>query len=90
MKHTVSLKWGHEFRDDYRALGNLKSNFPNTSICAFTATSTNHVTDDIQRELRLDDPLVLKGKVFRKNIYISAERRITNGQAQLKNFLKRQ
>lgn len=86
--HCIS-QWGHEFRDDYRALGNLKHNFPNTSICAFTATSTNHVTDDIIRELRLENPELLKGKVFRKNIYISAERRITNGHAQLKNFLKR-
>jgi ATP-dependent DNA helicase RecQ len=32
---------------------------------------------------------VLKGKIFRKNIFISAERRISNGQAQLKNFLSR-
>ena len=86
--HCIS-QWGHEFRDDYRSLGNLKSNFPNTSICAFTATSTNHVTSDIVRELHLQNPLLLKGKVFRKNIYISAERRLTNGQAQLKNFLKR-
>jgi len=86
--HCIS-QWGHEFRDDYRALGNLKSNFPDTAICAFTATSTNNVTTDIIRELRLDNPLLLKGKIFRKNIYISAERRITNGQAQLKNFLAR-
>ena len=86
--HCIS-QWGHEFRDDYRALGNLKSNFPNSTICAFTATSTSHVTEDIIRELRLDNPLLLKGKIFRKNLYISAERRITNGQAQLKNFLNR-
>ena len=86
--HCIS-QWGHEFRDDYRSLGNLKSNFPNTNICAFTATSTSHVTSDIIRELNLDNPLSLKGKIFRKNIYISAERRLTNGQAQLKNFLKR-
>ncbi|QOY54478.1 DNA helicase RecQ [Candidatus Sulfurimonas marisnigri] len=86
--HCIS-QWGHEFRDDYRALGRLKSNFPNSNICAFTATSTNHVTQDIIRELRLENPLLLKGKVFRKNLYISSERRITNGQAQLKNFLKR-
>lgn len=86
--HCIS-QWGHEFRDDYRALGNLKSNFPSTPICAFTATSTNNVTSDIQKQLQLKDPLLLKGKIFRKNIYISAERRITNGLAQLKNFLKR-
>ncbi len=86
--HCIS-QWGHEFRNDYRLLGNLKSNFPKTSIAAFTATSTQNVTDDILRELRLENPLLLKGSVFRKNIFISAERRIGNGQAQLKNFLLR-
>jgi len=86
--HCIS-QWGHEFRDDYRALGNLKANFPNTAICAFTATSTNHVTEDIVRELRLENPKVLKGKIFRKNIFISAERRITNGYTQLQAFLSR-
>ncbi len=86
--HCIS-QWGHEFRDDYRALGNLKANFPNTAIAAFTATSTDNVTEDIIRELRLENPLVLKGKIFRKNIFISAQRRLTNGNAQLKNFLLR-
>ena len=86
--HCIS-QWGHEFRDDYRALGNLKQNFPYTTIAAFTATSTDNVTDDILRELRVTDPVVLKGKIFRKNLFISAQRRIGNGQAQLKNFLLR-
>ena len=86
--HCIS-QWGHEFRDDYRALGNLKTNFPNASICAFTATSTNAVTNDIINQLHLENPLILKGKIFRKNLYISSERRLSNGQAQLKNFLQR-
>ncbi|MEA2073213.1 MAG: DNA helicase RecQ [Campylobacterota bacterium] len=86
--HCIS-QWGHEFRDDYRSLGNLKSNFPHTTIAAFTATSTDNVTDDIMRELQMQEPLLLKGKIFRKNIFISAQRRISNGQAQLKNFLSR-
>ena len=86
--HCIS-QWGHEFRDDYRALGNLKENFPNTTIAAFTATSTDNVTTDIMRELRLQNPLLLKGKVFRKNIFISAQRRLSNGHAQLTNFLSR-
>ena len=86
--HCIS-QWGHEFRDDYRALGNLKAHFPETTIAAFTATSTDNVTDDILRELRVENPKVLKGKIFRKNIFISAARRISNGQAQLKNFLSR-
>jgi len=86
--HCIS-QWGHEFRDDYRALGNLKANFPYTTIAAFTATSTDNVTEDIMRELSMNEPLLLKGKIFRKNIFISAQRRISNGHAQLKNFLLR-
>lgn len=86
--HCIS-QWGHEFRDDYRALGNLKHNFPDTNICAFTATSTDNVTDDIIGQLKLDNPLLLRGKVFRKNLFISAERRISNGYPQLQNFLSR-
>jgi len=86
--HCIS-QWGHEFRDDYRSLGQLKTNFANTTIAAFTATSTTNVTHDILHQLNLHNPLVLKGKIFRKNIFISAERRITNGYTQLKNFLFR-
>ncbi len=86
--HCIS-QWGHEFRDDYRALGNLRANFPRAPICAFTATSTKHVTEDILRELRFHNPLLLKGKIFRKNIFISLERRVANGYEQLKIFLSR-
>ena len=86
--HCIS-QWGHEFRNDYRALGNLKEHFPHTTIAAFTATSTDNVTEDILKELKLENPLLLKGKIFRKNIFISAQRRISNGNTQLKNFLHR-
>ncbi len=86
--HCIS-QWGHEFRDDYRALGNLKEYFPHTGICAFTATSTSHVTDDIVNNLNLENPLLLKGKIFRKNIFISTGRRLQNGHTQLEDFLSR-
>jgi len=86
--HCIS-QWGHEFRDDYRALSNLKKHFPHTSICAFTATSTEHVKYDIINNLNLQNPVLLKGKIFRKNIFISAQRRLQNGYAQLEDFLSR-
>jgi len=85
--HCIS-QWGHEFRDDYRALGTLRQYFPNTPITAFTATSTQMVQRDITNALQLNNPLILKGKIFRKNIFISAQHRIGNGYAQLKNFLR--
>ena len=60
--HCIS-QWGHEFSEDYRALGNLKANFPDKTIAAFTATSTDNVNADVIRELRLAISLLLQAKV---------------------------
>lgn len=84
--HCIS-QWGHEFRDDYRLLHQLRHNFPTIPITAFTATATHHVIQDILTQLCLHSPLILKGTIFRENIFIGVQRRIKNGYAQLKNFL---
>ncbi|HLD23688.1 MAG TPA: RecQ family ATP-dependent DNA helicase, partial [Sulfuricurvum sp.] len=57
--HCIS-EWGHEFRDDYRRLGELRSAFPYTPIAAFTATATPKVREDILSQLGLNDPLILR------------------------------
>ncbi|MCK4440720.1 MAG: RecQ family ATP-dependent DNA helicase, partial [Sulfurovaceae bacterium] len=44
--HCVS-EWGHEFREHYRMLSQLKISFPSTPISAFTATATQLVREDI-------------------------------------------
>ena len=85
--HCVS-EWGHEFRDDYRKLSLLKTDFPNTKIAAFTATATKSVEDDIIKTLQIDPNNVLKGKIQRKNLIIRASKRIGNGKDQIINFLK--
>jgi len=84
--HCVS-EWGHEFRADYRKLGLLKEYFPNCPISAFTATATPKVAEDIQKALRLENPVSLRGSVFRDNLKIYSEKRISNGRTQLINFL---
>ncbi|MBA1438711.1 MAG: DNA helicase RecQ [Epsilonproteobacteria bacterium] len=84
--HCIS-QWGHEFRSDYRLLGMLKHHFPTKSIAAFTATATHHVTSDIIQQLNLQNPRIIKGKIYRQNIFIATQRRIGNAQTQLKNFL---
>ncbi len=84
--HCIS-EWGHEFRADYRALSQLRDLFPGVNIAAFTATATPHVRDDILRLLRLDNPVVLQGGLFRDNLQITVRHRIKDGYDQLRNFL---
>ena len=85
--HCVS-EWGHEFREDYRQLFRLKHYFPNTPIAAFTATATKIVEQDIVHQLRLANPLIVRAKVERDNLHISAAYRNGNGRDQLLEFLK--
>lgn len=85
--HCVS-EWGHEFRDDYRKLQYLKSNFPHTPITAFTATATRAVEADILKTLSIDRSNVLRTKIQRTNLIIRSEKRLGNGKEQITKFLK--
>ena len=85
--HCVS-EWGHEFREDYRKLSILKKLFPNTPIAAFTATATKAVEQDIISNLALNNPLSLRGSLFRKNLNINVEYKVGDGKKQLLEFIK--
>jgi ATP-dependent DNA helicase RecQ len=87
--HCVS-QWGHEFREHYRMLHILKEHFSNTSIAAFTATATHMVQEDIIASLRLKSPKIIKGVVFRENLFLQADYKLGDGKAQLVQFLKEQ
>ncbi|HIO95440.1 MAG TPA: DNA helicase RecQ [Campylobacterales bacterium] len=85
--HCVS-EWGHEFREHYRMLSQLKISFPNTTITAFTATATTIVKEDILSNLQLKNPKVVTGSLFRENLTITAQHRQSDGRRQLTHFLK--
>jgi len=85
--HCVS-EWGHEFREDYRKLSLLKQNFPQTPIAAFTATATKAVERDIAKALSLNNPKIVRGKLFRKNLTIRVQNRLKDGKSQLLEFIK--
>lgn len=85
--HCVS-EWGHEFREHYRMLSQLKISFPNSTIAAFTATATPMVREDILTNLSLQTPKVITGSLFRKNLTITAQHRQSDGRRQLLHFLK--
>ena len=72
--HCVS-EWGHDFRPEYRMLGELKDLLPGAPIHAFTATATERVQKDICESLRLENPEVHIGTFDRPNLIYHVRRR---------------
>ena len=85
--HCVS-EWGHEFREDYRRLDLLRKNFPGIGIAAFTATATKKVQKDITAHLKLREPEICRGTVFRENMIISSSYRSGDGRTQLLDIIE--
>jgi ATP-dependent DNA helicase RecQ len=65
--HCIS-HWGHDFRPEYRQLGELRQKFPDATLHAYTATATTAVRRDIAVQLRLRDPAILVGSFDRSNL----------------------
>ena len=63
--HCIS-QWGHDFRPAYRRMGSVADEFKIPQVCAFTATATTAVRDDIKKQLHRPDMLMLT-KGFRRN-----------------------
>ena len=84
--HCIS-EWGHEFRPDYRSLGELRSEFPGVPIAAFTATATREVQRDVVRQLELANPYEVRGSFDRAEISY-AVRRKDSVDRQILEFVK--
>ena len=68
--HCIS-SWGHEFRSEYRKLGNLKSHFPNLPIIALTATADATTRRDILTQLSIPDAQVFLSSFDRPNLSLT-------------------
>ncbi|HLY31400.1 MAG TPA: RecQ family ATP-dependent DNA helicase, partial [Ktedonobacterales bacterium] len=65
--HCVS-EWGHDFRPEYRQLGQLRARYPQRPMLALTATATARVREDILMQLRLRDPYIHVASFDRPNL----------------------
>jgi ATP-dependent DNA helicase RecQ len=83
--HCVS-QWGHDFRQDYLALNELKRRFPGVPRMALTATATPPTRAEIVARLELDDPEVFAASFDRPNIRYHVQAK-SDARRQLLKFL---
>ena len=68
--HCISV-WGHDFRPEYRRLGELRQSLPGVPFLALTATATERVRGDILGQLQLSQPQAYIASFNRANLNYS-------------------
>ena len=85
--HCIS-NWGHDFRPEYRMLGELRERFPKVGVHGYTATATAEVRRDIATQLALQQTEFLVGNFDRPNLNYRVLRRARSGE-QIHEVLQR-
>jgi ATP-dependent DNA helicase RecQ len=85
--HCVS-EWGHDFRPEYRQLGQLRNRYPLTPMMGLTATATQRVRADILDQLQLRNPYVHIASFDRPNLSYEVRQKNTGSYRELVELLR--
>ncbi|GCB70837.1 ATP-dependent DNA helicase Q1 isoform X1 [Scyliorhinus torazame] len=81
-------QWGHDFRPDYKSLGILKRQFPNTPLIGLTATATNSILEDVKKILCVPKCLMLTASFNRPNLFYEIRQKPSNFEACVEDMVR--
>jgi len=84
--HCIS-EWGHDFRPEYRNLRDIIQRIGKTPIIALTATATEKVQEDIQKNLGMENAKLFKSSFNRENLFYEVRPKI-NINKEIIKFIK--
>ncbi|PDH48619.1 MAG: DNA helicase RecQ [Bacteroidetes bacterium MED-G21] len=84
--HCIS-EWGHDFRPEYRNLRNIIQSIGKAPIIALTATATEKVQEDIQKNLGMENAKLFKSSFNRENLFYEVRPKI-NVNKEIIKFIK--
>ena len=85
--HCIS-EWGHDFRPEYRRIRPIINEIGMRPVIALTATATQKVQHDIQKNLGMLDAKVFKLSFNRPNLYYEVRHKTKSVDRDIIHFIK--